>query len=238
MRSQQRPAVAGRPPPLPRLLPLLLLLLPGAAEAAQHRADLVRPVPVLRRPSPPSLSPRPTRWCHPPSFTELGGADRARGRVQVANIRSTQVNTVTYGAKNCQVTVIGWVCDPSELIRYDYASASKAQGDAAQETRTEECCTPACVQAKHELLKQEKDKLTSVHFYVDFHAGDDANNGTAADRPWRTLGRANFEVRLRRERAGDGLKLAEPVQVWVKDPSSFARPASWHGLTFDDSVQL
>ena len=158
--------------------------------------------------------------------------------MQVANIRSTQVNTATYGAKNCQVTNWGWVCDPSELIRYDYASAAKAEGDAAQETRTEECCTPACVQAKHELLKQEKDKLTSVHFYVDFHAGDDANTGTAADRPWRTLGRANFEVRLRRERAGDGLKLAEPVQVWVKDPSSFARPASWHGLTFDDSVQL
>ena len=83
--------------------------------------------------------------------------------------------------------------------------------------------------SKHELLKQEKDKLTSVHFYVDFHAGDDANNGTAADRPWRTLGRANFEVRLRRERAGDAASLA-PTDSPTHSPACARRCAAGHYL--------
>lgn len=137
----------------------------------------------------------------------------------------------------CKVSHYGWVCDPNEKPMENFVRMGEAvdlEGEATEAVTEDQCCSTDCVEAEFQQTRKEALKQTgSTEFYVDFQRGDDAALGTR-ELPWRTLKRAQDKVRALRVASSDDLKLAHPVQVWVKDPSSFARPGSWHGITYKD----
>ena len=119
----------------------------------------------------------------------------------------------------------GWVCDPNEKPMENFVRMGEAvdlEGEATEAVTEDQCCSTDCVEAEFQQTRKEALKQTgSTEFYVDFQRGDDAALGTR-ELPWRTLKRAQDKVRALRVASSDDLKLAHPVQVWVKDPSSWS----------------
>ena len=149
----------------------------------------------------------------------------------------TSVQRMQGSGVRCKVSHYGWVCDPNSKSMENFVRMGEAvdlEGEATETVSDDKCCSPECVEAEFQHSRKEALKQTgSIEFFVDFQQGDDASLGTQ-ELPWRTLKRAQDKVRELRVASSDDLKLSHPVQVWVKDPSSFARPGSWHGITYRD----
>jgi len=149
----------------------------------------------------------------------------------------TSVKRMQASGVRCKMSRYGWVCDPNNKPMLNFVRMGEAvdlEEEATETVSDDQCCSAECVEAEFQHSRKEALKQTgSIEFFVDFQQGDDAALGTR-ELPWRTLKRAQDKVRALRVISSDDLKLSHPVQVWVKDPSSFARPGSWHGITYRD----
>jgi len=148
---------------------------------------------------------------------------------------STSLKRTRASGVRCKTTAFGWVCDPNNKPMEDFvrmgAGVDLGAESGPEVVSGDQCCTADCVEAEFQQMRKETLKAGGPEFFVDMQRGNDQGPGTR-ELPWRTLNRAHAEVRALRVASSEDLKLTQPVQVWIKDPSSFARPASWHGMAF------
>lgn len=193
----------------------------------------------------PGGAPRGAPMGRPPPPPALGGAlllaallfwvGGARAAAWGPVRHNTSLKRTQASGVRCKTTAFGWMCDPNNKAMEDFvrmgAGVDLGAESGLEAVSDDQCCTPDCVEADFQQMRKEALKAGGPEFYVDMQQGDDRGPGTR-ELPWRTLNRAHAEVRALRVASSDDLKLTQPVQVWIKDPSSFARPGSWHGTTF------
>mmetsp|Transcript_21638 Transcript_21638/g.26066 ORF Transcript_21638/g.26066 Transcript_21638/m.26066 type:complete len:186 (-) Transcript_21638:353-910(-) len=145
-----------------------------------------------------------------------------------------------YSGKSCFVGPYGWTCDPSDVeLDVKYYTAPQWEGIIGWYPPEQECCTAECLdtyfdQRNYDLKIGTFTDAVSTTYFVNFYNGSDTWPGSR-QHPWKTLQKAQSVVRSLRQKnqvAVDSMKLAEPVQIWLKDYGEDQFSSRYNGISY------